>query len=111
MLEDRVITTDQLITANDDLGTFVQLGPGILRRLEPLGMHVLVPRGPLPAADVDPVLCCDALLRLVGEHDPLVVQVLIRLDDFINLPGAFEVLGIAVALVPMLAAGVEHHAD
>jgi hypothetical protein len=53
MLEDRVITTDQLADANAGLGTYLQIGAGVLARLDPVGLHVLVPRGPVPGGDGD----------------------------------------------------------
>lgn len=106
MLEDRVITTDQLADANAGIGPYLQIGAGVLQRLDPVGLHVLVPRGPVPASEGE-VLCCDAQLRLAGETEPLTVPVLVAVDVFVELPTTFEALGVAAALVPSMVVGVE----
>lgn len=90
-LEDRVVTTDALRRLNGpDGGGWVQLGPGVLDRTDPLGLHVLVPAGTVADADID-LLCCHALLQ-VGAASPLAVRVLIPREHFLALPTAFEAL-------------------
>jgi hypothetical protein len=105
-LEDRVITTEQLVAANSGDEIHLQLGAGLLRRLDPLGVHVLVPAGPLPG-EAEPVICCQAHLRVAGEDEPLVVPTMITIDDFVTLPTAFEALGIAATLVPAMVSEIE----
>lgn len=91
LLEDRVITTDQLVEFNDGTTGWLQLGPGVLDRLEPLGLHVLVPSGHLRIADDDTVMSCMAELQ-TGTLEPLTVRVLMPHATFMELPSAFEVL-------------------
>lgn len=105
-LEDRVITTEQLVAANSGDEIYLQLGVGNLRRLDPLGLHVLVPSRPLHG-EAEPVLCCEAQLRVVGEDEPLVVPMLMKIDDLVTLPTAFEALGIAATLVPTMVSEID----
>jgi hypothetical protein len=105
-LEDRVVTTDQLLAINGgDLG-WLQLGPGILDRLDPLGFHVLVPEGHLHIAEADAVMACIAQLhtRTAG---PMSVRVLVPHDVFARLPRAFDVLALVPAFGPVLVEDVE----
>lgn len=91
LLEDRVITTDQLVEFNDGTTGWLQLGPGVLDRLDPLGFHVLVPSGHLRIADDDTVMSCMVELQTLT-LDPLAVRVLVPHATFLELPSAFEVL-------------------
>jgi hypothetical protein len=100
LLEDRVVTTDQLIRINGGAEGWLQLGPGVLSRLEPLGLHVLVPSGHLHTSEED-VLSCMAELQ-VGKQDPLPVRVLLPLEMYEALPRAFDVL----ARIPATATGM-----
>lgn len=109
--EDRVITTEQLVEANDGEEIYLQLGAGLLRRLDPLGLHILVPTGPLPGTEADRVLCCQAQLRVVGGEEPLVVPTMVGIDHFLTLPTAFEALGIAATLVPAMVGEIEVSAE
>jgi hypothetical protein len=102
LLEDRVITTDRLLSANDGSSGWLQLGPGILEQLDPLGFHVLVPSGHLHMADDEnDVMTCIAELQ-AGSPDPIKVRVLMPRDLYLALPRAFDVL----ARIPAVASGM-----
>jgi hypothetical protein len=97
MLQDRVITTDQLLHLNSGTHGWLQLGPGILDRLEPLAYHVLVPC----CLHWEETILCVAELQLRGETARR-VEVLVPVEMYEALPRAFEVLN----RIPELAAGM-----
>lgn len=106
LLEDRVVTTDQLCAINRSDHGWLQLGPGILDRLDPLGFHVLVPAGHLHLTEDDGVMSCIAQLQ-TGETDALSVRVLVPHHAFIQLPRAFDVLSLLPAIAAAIATDVE----
>lgn len=101
LLEDRVITTDQLRAVNAGTTGWLQLGPGVLDRLDPVGFHVLVPAGHLHVAEDDTLMACVIELH-TGTKQPLKVRVLLPHEMFSKLPSAFEVL----ARIPAAATGM-----
>jgi hypothetical protein len=101
LLEDRVVTTDQLLHVDSGTDGWCQLGPGILHELDPDGFHVLVPTGHLHANDDECLLSCMAELQ-VGGKGPFKIRVLLPLEMFEALPRAFDVL----ARIPATAAAV-----
>lgn len=107
IFEDRVITSDQLLAANAGSGGWCQLGPGVLQRLDPVGTHVVVAAGPVMDGEETSVIRCSARLRLAGERQPLDLQLLMPLDDFLRLPTTFDVLVVAADLAQGVASEVE----
>ncbi len=105
-LEDRVVTTDQLLHVNSAAEGWLQLEPGVLNRLEPLGFHVLAASGHLHTGEEECVLSCIAELQ-VGKEDPLPVRVLLPVEMYEALPRAFDVL----ARIPSTATGMVNEVE
>lgn len=101
LLEDRVITTDQLRAVNAGTAGWLQLGPGVLDRLDPVGFHVLVPVGHLHVTEDHTLMSCIVELQ-TSAAEPLKVRVLLPHEVFTKLPSAFEVL----ARIPATATGM-----
>ena len=110
MLEDRVATTSWLAEANRGTAGWAQLGPGILDRLDPLGLHVAVPAGHVHH-EGEPLLLVHMLLHQadVGAA-ALEASVVMPVELFEGLPTAFQVLAQVKALVPMVVAELDSEA-
>jgi hypothetical protein len=110
LLEDRVITTDQLRAINGGEHGWLQVGSGILDRLDPLGFHILVPVGHLHITEDDTVMSCVAQLQ-TGTSRQLAVRVLVPHDAFLRLPRAFDVLALVPAIGSVLVDDLEDWLD
>lgn len=106
LLEDRVVSTDQLRAINNDTSGWLQLGPGMLEQLDPLGLHVLIPSGHLHISDEQAVMSCVAELQ-TGSIEPLKVRVLVPAQMFMRLPRAFDVLARVPAVAAAMAVDIE----
>lgn len=106
-LEDRVATTSWLAEANRGTSGWAQLGPGILDRLDPLGLHVAVPAGHVHH-DGEPLLLVRLLLEQAGVGTaPLEAPVVMPVNLFEQLPTAFQVLAQVRALLPGVVAQLD----
>jgi hypothetical protein len=108
VLEDRVVTTDALRTAanapDGNAGSLV-ISAALLDRLEPTGLHVVIPGANVRGPD-EPTLVCELVLAARGESEPVRVRILVILDDYERLVTAFEALRAASGLIPGIAESI-----
>lgn len=103
--EDRVITTDQLIASTEGPDAWAQLEASVLRRLDPLGFHVLVRAPTLQRSPEDRVPCSIQLQLVDGASDRLQLSVPRRVLR--SLPLAFDVLARIPALAGVMVRNIE----
>ena len=92
-LEDRVVSTAELRAFNEDTNGWLQLGPGILNRLEDLAFHVVVAVEHLHSGDADDNTMAVMLRLRTVDAESLCVRALIAHRMYKALPSAFVVLG------------------
>lgn len=89
-VEDRTIDTSALRRAVADGDGWLQLADGLLDRLDPLGVHVVLPAGKI-AHDGDDLVLVELLLCTSdgSGEEPARVRVPMPLDRFLALPTAY----------------------
>jgi len=104
--EDRVATTEvfrSMHAANE--GELLVAG-ALVEKLDPGGLHVLVPCGHVHGRG-EGRLVCAAQLALTGEPTATEVDVVVSVETFEQLPTTFDVLRTATLLVPSTVDAVD----
>lgn len=106
--EDRVIVTDSLVAVAQDpdgnRGSLV-VSSALLDRLDPTGVHVVVPSARTQIED-EPTLICHLVLAVRDQPEPVRVVAVITVDQYERLMTAFDALRVASALIPSTAAAI-----
>jgi hypothetical protein len=90
-VEDRTIDTDGLRRAVSGGSGWLQLADGLLDRLDPIGIHVVLPAGRI-SHDGDDLVLTELVLD-TGDHDkPTRVRVPMPLKEFLSLPTAYDTI-------------------
>jgi hypothetical protein len=102
LVENRVITTDELALANaQEWDGTLQLSAILIDRLEPLGLHIVIPVAAL--GEDGSMLTCMLQLHTHDSDEVVSVLVTISAEFYSSLPTASKVIGAAMALVDGLA--------
>ena len=90
-VEDRTIDTAGLRRAVAGGAGWLQLADGLLDRLDPLGVHVVLPAGKV-AHDGDDLVLVELVLSTGDNEEPTRVRVPMPLDRFFSLPTAYDTI-------------------
>lgn len=90
-VEDRTIDTGGLRRAVAGGDGWLQLADGLIDRLDPLGVHVVLPAGKI-AHDGDDLVLVELVLSTDDSDEPTRVRVPMPLDRFLSLPTAYATI-------------------